>query len=65
MVATADGRLYVNSHSGDTFVLAASTKFELLATNRIPERTLSSIAVSDGDLFIRTYKHLWCIGARK
>jgi hypothetical protein len=24
---------------------------------------MASIAVSDGDLFIRTYKHLWCIGA--
>jgi outer membrane protein assembly factor BamB len=65
MVATADKRLYVTNHNGETFVLAASPTFELIATNSLGERVLSSIAVSDGDLFIRTYKHLWCIGAGK
>src|SRR5439155_1610581 len=29
----ADGRLYVINHSGDTFVLKATPKFELLSTN--------------------------------
>jgi hypothetical protein len=26
---------------------------------------LASVAPSDGDIFIRSYKHLWCIGAKK
>lgn len=65
MVASADGRLYVNTLDGDTLVLAASPRFELLARNSLGERTLSSVAVANGDLFIRTYKHLWCVGAEK
>jgi hypothetical protein len=48
---------------GETYVLAAKPKFEVLARNRLPkETTRASLAVSDGDLFIRTYDHLWCIG---
>jgi outer membrane protein assembly factor BamB len=55
-------RLYVVNQSGDTFVLRASPKFELLATNSLGETTISSPAMSDGEIFLRTYKALWCIG---
>jgi outer membrane protein assembly factor BamB len=61
MVLSED-RLYVVNQAGDSFVLKASPKFEVLATNSIGERTLSSLAVSDGAIFIRTYKALWRIG---
>jgi outer membrane protein assembly factor BamB len=66
MVA-ADGRLYVGSHAGDVFVLAASPKFDLMATNRLgpQEKMLASVAVADGELFLRTYRHLWCISVKK
>jgi outer membrane protein assembly factor BamB len=59
------GRLYINTMKGDTLVLSASPKYELLARNSLGERVLSSIAVAEDELFIRTYEHLWCIGARK
>jgi outer membrane protein assembly factor BamB len=58
----AGGRLYVNNQAGDTLVLAANPKYELLARNSIGERVLSSLAVADDELFIRSYQHLWCIG---
>jgi outer membrane protein assembly factor BamB len=61
----ADGRLYVTSRGGTTQVFKASPTFELLASNRLGEHTDASIAVSNGELFIRTYKHLWCIAERK
>src|SRR5262249_23051298 len=61
MVLAGD-RIYVVNQSGDTFVLKAEPKFELLATNSLGETTISSLAVSDGEIFLRTYKHLWCIG---
>jgi len=32
--------------------------------NHLRERCDASIAVAHGHLFIRTYKHLWCIGAQ-
>jgi outer membrane protein assembly factor BamB len=60
----ADGRLYVLMRDGGTLVFAASPKYELLATNALGrgEQTNSSLAISNGDIFIRTFKHLWCIG---
>jgi outer membrane protein assembly factor BamB len=63
----ADGRLYLLMNDNTTFVMKASPKFELLATNRLTkgEDSNSSIAISDGDIFIRTFKHLWCISAKK
>ena len=61
----SDGKLYVLTKQGDTHVFAASPKYELLATNRLGETTNASIAPSDGELFIRTAKHLWCISEKK
>jgi hypothetical protein len=53
--------------NGDTHVLAAKPKFELLSTNSLGkgEQTNSSIAVSNGELFIRTFQHLYCISEKK
>ncbi len=63
----ADGRLYLLMRNGTTFVLAAKPKFELLATNTLPagENTNSSVAISNGQIFVRTFKHLWCIEEKK
>lgn len=62
----ADGKIYVTSeNSGVTSVFTAGPKFELLAENRTGEYTLSSISVSDGQLFLRTDNHLYAIGKRK
>ena len=59
----AGGRLYGLNQGGDAFVLKAGPKFEGLATNSLGEPTLASPAVSQGDILIRTHKHLWCIRA--
>ncbi len=64
-LVAAAGRLYVTAQNGETVVLAARPEFAVLARNRLNERTLASPAVSDGDIVIRTYQHLWCIGAAK
>jgi outer membrane protein assembly factor BamB len=60
----ADGRLHVINQGGDAFVLKASPKFEVLATNSLGETTMASLAPSDGEIFIRTYKHLWCVSSK-
>lgn len=62
----ADGKIYFTSRSGDIFVLKASNKFEQLATNRVTsdsEDFSATPAVSDGQLFIRSSKHLYCVAA--
>ncbi|MDP7177121.1 MAG: PQQ-binding-like beta-propeller repeat protein [Verrucomicrobiota bacterium] len=55
-------RVYVTNQSGDTHVIRASPTFELLATNSVGEYSNSTLAVSDGALYLRTHKSLWCIG---
>jgi outer membrane protein assembly factor BamB len=64
MVA-AGNRLYALTRNGDTHIFAARPKYEILATNRLGEPSNASIAVAQGELFIRTSKHLWCISESK
>lgn len=59
-----DGKIYVTSEDGMTSVIKAGPKFEVLAENNLDDYCLSSPAISDGQLFIRTSKHLYCIGKR-
>jgi outer membrane protein assembly factor BamB len=60
----ADGKIYVTSEDGLTSVFRAGPKFEVLAENATGEYTLSTIAVSGGQLFLRTEKHLYAIGSK-
>lgn len=61
----AAGRLYVTSRGGTTYVFGANPKHELLATNPLGEHVDASVAPSDGEIFIRSYKSLWCVGKGK
>jgi outer membrane protein assembly factor BamB len=60
----ADGKLYITNEDGLTSVLRAGPKFEVLAENDLDDYTLSSPAISDGQIFIRTAGALWAIGKR-
>ena len=60
----ADGKIYVTNEDGLTSVFKAGPTFEILAENALDDYCLSSIAVSDGQLFIRTTSALWAIGKR-
>ena len=55
------GRIYVTGESGDVFVVAAADTFELLAVNSLNQRLLATPAVSNGEIFIRSQSHLYCI----
>jgi outer membrane protein assembly factor BamB len=61
----ADGRVYFVADDGTTFVVKASDEFELLATNPLGERVFASPAFSDGDIFLRGAKHLWCVAGKR
>jgi outer membrane protein assembly factor BamB len=61
----ADGKVYVTNEDGVTSVYRAGPKFEVLAENAVNEYVLSTIAVSDGQLFLRTSDHLYAIGQRR
>jgi outer membrane protein assembly factor BamB len=64
-VMLAGDHCYTITQGGDCFVFKAAPKFELVAVNSLGERSNSSIVASNGDLFIRTHKALWCIGLPK
>ncbi len=63
-IATPDGRIYLAS-AGKTFVIQAGPKLELLATNDLGDPSASSSAVSQGRLFLKGQKHLFCIGVNE
>ena len=58
----ADGHVYLTDDDGITYVLKAGPKFEEVSRNSLGEACYSSPAVSQGQIFIRTSGHLWCIG---
>lgn len=64
IVAVGDN-LYVTSQRGDTVVFKANPeKLEEIAVNSLRENSNSTIAVSDGQIFLRTFKALYCIGEK-
>jgi outer membrane protein assembly factor BamB len=61
-VVAAGDKLYVTSQKGMTLVYAADPKeFRLLAENDMNEGCNSTLAISDGQLFLRTFKGLYCL----
>jgi outer membrane protein assembly factor BamB len=61
-ISYVDGRLYVLNMGGETIVFEPNPeKLVVLAENPLGELTRSSLAFSNGQVFVRTYKHLWCI----
>jgi outer membrane protein assembly factor BamB len=61
----ADGKIYITNEDGLTTVLKAGPQFEILAENNVNDYCLSTIAISDGQLFLRTSQTLFAIGKRK
>ena len=61
-----DGKVYVLSEAGTlTTFKAGGTEAEILATSEFKEEGLGTPAISGGAVFVRTDKHLWCIGGKK
>ncbi len=60
-----DGKILLTSEDGDTYVVKAGPKHEILATNSVGEPVYASPAISDGMIFIRGEKSLYCISNKK
>ena len=58
-------KLFLTSEDGETFVVKAGPKHEVLRTNSIGEPVFASIAAAAGKIFIRGDKHLFCIADRQ
>jgi outer membrane protein assembly factor BamB len=58
-----DGNIYAASERGAVYVFPANpTEYQQLARNNLGEIIRATPAVANGALYIRTEKHLYCIG---
>jgi outer membrane protein assembly factor BamB len=61
-IVSAAGRCYVTSRGGATLVFKPGPeKCEILGKNLLNESSNSTPAISNGEIFIRTFEHLYCI----
>jgi outer membrane protein assembly factor BamB len=61
-VILAGGNLYVTGQNGITRVFKPNPdRHEVVAENDLGENSNSTPAVSDGEIFLRTFGHLWCV----
>lgn len=58
-----EGKILMTSEDGDTFIIKAGPKHEILGTNSVGEAVYASPAIADGRIFIRSEKNLYCIGS--
>jgi len=61
-LVSANGLVYFLNDNGVMHVVKPGPQYNLVAKNDLGERTFASPAISDGQLFIRGDKHLFCIG---
>ncbi len=58
--------LYLASESGIVSVVRMGAEMEILATNRFEDQFfVSSPIVAEGELFLRSRPHLFCVSERK
>ena len=57
-----DGKILITSEEGNSFLITAGPKHELVATNSIGEPVYASPAISNGKIFIRGERNLFCVG---
>jgi outer membrane protein assembly factor BamB len=64
-VVLAGGHLYVTGQKGITRVFKPNPEqYEVVAENDLGENSNSTPAVSDGEIFLRTFKHLYCVASQ-
>jgi outer membrane protein assembly factor BamB len=60
-----EARIYFLAEDGETTVIGVGSVFKVLAKNPLKEKCQASIAISQGQIFIRGEKNLYCIGTPK
>lgn len=65
-VTLIDNRLCYTDRGGRTFVVAVGPKYELLATNDLPDRSRfnACATVAGGRLYLRSNRSLYCLGEK-
>jgi len=58
-----EGKILMTSEDGDTFIVKAGPKHEIIGTNSVGEPVYASPAIADGRIYIRGEKHIYAIGS--
>ncbi len=58
---TANGLVFFLNDDGVMHVVKAAAEYELVARNELGEKTYASPALSGGQMFLRSFSHLYCI----
>ena len=61
-LVSAGGLVYFLNDNGVMNVVKPGPEFERVARNELGEKTFASPAISQGQMFLRGDRHLWCIG---
>lgn len=59
---SANGLVYLLNDNGVMNIIKLGPRFERLAQNELGQATYASPAISEGQIFLRGAKHLFCIG---
>ena len=59
-----DGRLFLTSEDGETFIIQAGPEHQVLGSNTLDEAAHASPAIANGRLYIRTATRLWAVAAK-
>jgi outer membrane protein assembly factor BamB len=59
------GLVFFINDNGQVNVIKPGSQFERVATYELGESCYASPAISDGQVFVRGFQHLFCIGRRK
>jgi outer membrane protein assembly factor BamB len=62
-LVSAEGRVYFLNDDGIMTVIKPGPEFVRVARNDIGEKCFASPAISQGQIFLRGDKHLFCIGS--
>lgn len=63
-LVAANGLVYFLNDNGVMHVVRAEQEFNLIAKNDLKEKTFASPAISEGQIFLRSDQHLFCLGSR-
>lgn len=63
-LVSAEGRVYFINDFGTLRVVKPDKTYDLIAESEIEEKVFASPALSEGQIFIRGAKHLFCVGKR-
>ncbi len=64
-LVSAGGLVYFLSDAGTTTVVKPGSTYEAVAVNALGEGCFASPAISQGKIFLRADRHLYCIGTRR